>query len=102
MGLEGCIGVEWNVDAGELLEIIEEGWIAREAKIGERPEGCGIFGIAGGEHSGGGGGCLGERLPLVQYGNTEAAAVEFKREREADNSSARDADIGVTHKTSLV
>jgi hypothetical protein len=80
MGLEGLAGVEGNADAGELVKAMEEGGIEREAEVGERTQCCGIFGIAGGEHSGGGGGCFGEWLCSLEDGDAEAAAVKFECE----------------------
>lgn len=94
--------MEGDVDAGEFVEVIEEGWIEREAEVGELAQRRRVFGIAGGEHSGSGCGGLGEGLSSVQNGDAQAAAVEFESEREADDAASSDADVGTMHKTSLV
>ena len=67
--------MERDGDAGELMEPVEEGWIEREAKVGELAQRRMVVRIAGSEHSGGGGGGFGERLPLIENGDTKAAAA---------------------------
>ena len=94
--------MERDSDAGECVEAIEEGRVEREAEVGELAQRRRIVRIARGEHSGGSGGGFGERLCLIEDGDAEAAAMEFERERKADDAGSSDADVGVTHKNSLV
>jgi hypothetical protein len=95
--LQRGAGVEGHDDAGESAEAFEEGRVEAEAQVGEGEESGWVVGVRGGEHSSGGGGRLGERGPLLDNGSADAAAVEFKREREADDACAGDADIRMLH-----
>jgi hypothetical protein len=52
-------------------------------------------GIAGGQHSGGCGGGFGERGGSIKYGDSDAAAVEFESQREADDAGPGDADVTI-------
>jgi len=84
------------------METLEEVWIEREAEVCELAQRRGIVGIAGGKHSGGSRGGFAERLRLIEDGDAETVAMEFERERKADDAGSSDADVGVMHKTSLV
>lgn len=57
----------------------------------------GVVGIAGGEHAGGGGGCLGEGSAAVEDGDAGSAVMEFEGEGEADDAGSGDADVGALH-----
>lgn len=99
--------MEGNADAGESLQAIEEGWIEREAEIGESSELWRVVGILGGEHAGGGGGGFGEGSGAVEDSDADTPMVEFKGEGEADDAGPRDEDAGirrrgVVHGISLV
>ena len=54
------------------------------------------------QHTRGRSGRFSERSALIKHGDTVAAVVEFKSEREADDSSSSDAQVGVMHGISLV
>jgi len=54
------VGLEGDANAGENVEAVEEAGIEREAQVGEGAELGRVVGIAGSEHSGGGGGGFGE------------------------------------------
>ena len=58
--------------------------------------------IAGGEHSGSGGGGFGEWRRLFEDGDADAPVVEFEGEREADDAGSGNADIRMLHEISLV
>lgn len=99
--LKGGAGVEWNVDAGEGCDAIEELRVKAEAKVGERSKFRWILGVTCGEHARGGSGGFGERLALLQYCDARSSAVQFEGEGEADDACSGDADVGTIHKTSL-
>jgi hypothetical protein len=79
--LQGVVGVEGDANAREGVEAVEEGGVEREAEVGERAELRGIVGVVRGEHSGGGGGGLGEWVAAFEHGDAEATVVEFEGER---------------------
>jgi hypothetical protein len=101
-GLQGDVGLEGYANAGENVEAVEEGGIKREAQGSEGVELGRVVGIAGGKHSGGGGGGFGERGGSIKHGDSHAAVVEFEGEGEADDAGPGDADVGVVHGISLV
>lgn len=59
------------------------------------------MGIAGGQHAGCCGGGFREGGAAIEDGDAGSAFVEFEGEREADDASSGDADIGALHKISL-
>jgi hypothetical protein len=101
-GLQGGVGVERNADTGEGMETFDEIGIEREAEVGQRTKLGRIVRVGGGKHTGGSGGGLGEWVAAVEYGDAEAAMVEFEGERETHDAGAGDADVGVMHENSLV
>jgi hypothetical protein len=101
-GLQGGVGVEWNADAGEGVEAFDEIGIQREAEVGQRTKLGRVVWVGGGKHTRGSGGGFGERVAAVEYGDAEAAMVEFEGEREAHDAGAGDADVRVMHENSLV
>ena len=96
------MGLEGHADAAKGGQAVEEFWIESKAEVGERTKLGWVVGVCGCEHSGGGGRGFGERGTSVEDGDTEAAAMEFEGEREADNAGASDTDVGVLHRFSLV
>jgi hypothetical protein len=100
------MSLEGDESTGEIVEVIEEGGIEREAEVGKGTELGWVVGIAGGQHSGGGGRGFVERGGSLQHGNAYAVAVEFESEGEADDAGPGDANVGirrgVMHGISLV
>ena len=105
-GLQGGVSLEGDENTGEIVEVIEEGGIKREAEVGKGAELGWVVGIAGGQHSGSGGRGFAERGGSFEHGNAHAVAVEFESEREADDAGPGDANVGirrgVMHGISLV
>jgi hypothetical protein len=93
--LQGGFGLEGNADAGESVEAVEDGWVKREAEVGERAEEGWVVRVVGGEHAGGGGGGFGEGSGAVKDGDGDVAMVEFEGEGEADDAGTGDADVGI-------
>ena len=84
------------------MEPVEEGRIEREAQVSEGAELRQSVGIAGGQHSGGGGGGFAEGDGLIQHADTGAALMKFEGEGEANDAGSSDADVGLVHGISLV
>ena len=66
-----------------------------------------VVGIAGSQHSSGGGGGFGERGGSVKHGDADVAVMEFEGEGEADDAGPGDADVMIrkgrgVHRISLV
>jgi hypothetical protein len=59
-GLQGGVGLEGDVDAGENADAVKKFWVEGDAEVGKRAELGWIVGIACGQHSGCGGGGFGE------------------------------------------
>jgi hypothetical protein len=105
--LQGGVGLEGNAEAGEDAEAVEEVGVERDTQVGEGAELGRVVRIAGGEHSGGGGGGFGERDGLIQHADADAALMKFEGEGEADDPGSSNADITirkarVAHGISLV
>ena len=100
--LQGREGLKGDRDAGESVDAIEEVGVEREAEGGKRQELGRVLRITDGQHTRGGSGRFSEWSSLVKHGDTVAAVVEFKGEREADDSGSSDAQVGVMHGISLV
>ena len=94
-GLQGGVGLEGDVDAGESADALEEVRIERQAEGSQRQELGRVVGIVGSQHSRGCRGGFGEWHALVKHGDAVAAEVEFKGEGEADDAGASDADVGI-------
>jgi hypothetical protein len=105
-GLQGGLSLEGDESTGEIVEVIEEGGIEREAEVRKGAELGWVVRIAGGQHSGGGGRGFAERGGSLEHGNAGAVAVEFESEGEADDAGPGDANVGirrgVMHGISLV
>ena len=100
--LQGRQGLKGDADAGECVDEVEEVGVERAAEGGKRQELGRVIRIVGRQHTRGRSGRFSERSALIKHGDTVAAVVEFKSEREADDSSSSDAQVGVMHGISLV
>ncbi len=100
-GLEGGAGVEGDVKAGEIEEMLQKIGIEGEAEFGERKQRGRVFGVVCGEHAGGCGGGLGKRLAAVEDCDAHSAPVKFEGKRQTDDAGSRDTDVGVRHRISL-
>ena len=99
--LQGQAGLKGDGKSAELFDPGEELWVEREAAPGEGDQLRGIFGIFGGEHTGGGGGGFKQWGVGFHDDDPGAAMVEFQRQREPDNTGAGDTDVRVQHRISL-
>lgn len=100
--LQGRVRMKRHRDTGEIVKPFEKCGIDRDAEIGEWAKQGRVVGVGGGEHSGGGGRCFGERKGLLQNGDARAVTVKLQGERKADDSGPGDADVRMLHETSLV
>jgi hypothetical protein len=100
--LQGGVGLNGDVDAGESVDAAEEVGIERLAEGGQRQELGWVVGIVDSQHARGRRGGFGEWLALVKHGDAVAAVVEFKGEGEADDAGSGDAEVGMMHGISLV
>lgn len=92
--LECGVGVEGNGDAGELLDVLEEGWVQLGAEQGEREQRGRIVGVVNGEHAGSGVcGGVRESGVALQEEDAGSASMEFQGKREADYASTGDEHI---------
>jgi hypothetical protein len=99
--LDGGVGLEGDLETGETVETVEECGVERKAEVGERLELRRVVGVVSGEHSGSGGGGLGEWSGTIEYDDGHASVVEFKGEGEADDAGSGDTDVGMAHGLSL-
>jgi hypothetical protein len=100
-GLKGGGGLEGDGKSGEGFDVGEIGRVEGEAEIGDGLELRRVFGVVGGEHSGGGGGGFGEGSAPVKHGDGGSTAMEFESEGEADDAGPGDADVRMGHRRSL-
>jgi hypothetical protein len=101
-GLQGRVSLEGDADSRESADTVEEVGIEREAEGGQRQELGRSLRIMSGQHTGGRSGRFGKRSAPVKHGDSVAAVVELKGEREADDAGSSNAQVGVVHGVSLV
>ena len=67
-----------HLKSGEIEDMLQKVPIEREAEFGEGKQLRRIFWIVRGEHAGGGGRGLGERLAAVKDGYAHSAPMKFE------------------------
>ena len=94
---QGSTGAQRHALAGELFYGFQVSGVELFAQRGQRGQFCGMFGVVGGKHAGGGPGRLRHNPSFFKHADTMAAAGQFQGDGEADDSSARDNDVLSPH-----